>query len=371
MEAVPSATVLSVSTSGGAYGDDDPDALDSRILSAELLVSGTAAGDPYTTRMLVRPPADSARFSGVVVMEAMHLSGGRPLWRALRHQLIRAGHGWAEVASQAPAAMGALRASDPERYERVHLTGPDELDATGSTLLATPGDPADMAAVRRRSRAFMASWARDAPQSPWILAQAAALIRSGATPFGDVGTIVLGGSSQSAGVVRAFIGNHHAALRRAGGAPVFDGYLPLSSGGDALPDIDVPVIEVLGESELPAVRAAHGIPGQATALDHRRPDSATFRLYEVAGMPHVDSRDLEPQLDPAILPQGAVWSRYPYAHVMAGALEALLRWVREGVAPAPGRTLVVDPVTGAIARDRHGNAVGGLRSPHVDVPTST
>ncbi|MBV9337319.1 MAG: hypothetical protein JO243_15665 [Solirubrobacterales bacterium] len=44
-------------------------------------------------------------------------------------------------------------------------------------------------------------------------------------------------------------------------------------------------------------------------------------------------------------------------------------WVRYGVKPPPGRDINV--VDGAPVLDQFGNVTGGLRSPFVDVPTST
>ncbi len=41
----------------------------------EYFVSGTANGQPYTTRIVVRRPADAAKFSGLVLAESMHPSG--------------------------------------------------------------------------------------------------------------------------------------------------------------------------------------------------------------------------------------------------------------------------------------------------------
>src|SRR5687767_6942755 len=48
---------------------------DQKYVVTEYFVSGTASGQPYTTRILVRRPEDAARFSGVVVAENMHASG--------------------------------------------------------------------------------------------------------------------------------------------------------------------------------------------------------------------------------------------------------------------------------------------------------
>ena len=47
-------------------------------LTEEYFVSGTAAGAPYQTRIIVRRPSDPKAFSGTVVAEAQH-AGGRSL----------------------------------------------------------------------------------------------------------------------------------------------------------------------------------------------------------------------------------------------------------------------------------------------------
>jgi len=41
----------------------------------EYFASGTANGEPYTTRVVVRQPSDASKFTGLVLVEAMHGSG--------------------------------------------------------------------------------------------------------------------------------------------------------------------------------------------------------------------------------------------------------------------------------------------------------
>ena len=43
--------------------------------AVEYFVFGTAAGEPYKTRIVVRKPANDVEFSGLVLTEAMHPSG--------------------------------------------------------------------------------------------------------------------------------------------------------------------------------------------------------------------------------------------------------------------------------------------------------
>ena len=55
---------------------------------------------------------------------------------------------------------------------------------------------------------------------------------------------------------------------------------------------------------------------------------------------------------------------------MDGAFANLTRWVRHGV-PAPDIPLITTSSSGQIETDADGNALGGLRTPYVDVPTET
>jgi len=92
---------------------------------------------PYRTRVLVRYPADPARFSGTVVVEWLNVSGGvdaNPEWVSLREELVRAGDAWVGVSAQRIGVEGGpvlvkvqgvagaenqgkgLKAVDPVRY---------------------------------------------------------------------------------------------------------------------------------------------------------------------------------------------------------------------------------------------------------------
>ncbi|MGH9013267.1 MAG: alpha/beta hydrolase domain-containing protein [Acidimicrobiia bacterium] len=120
-------------------------------------------------------------------------------------------------------------------------------------------------------------------------------------------------------------------------------------------------------------------------IDYRRPDSdepgEQFRLYEVAGMPHNLS-----WMHPLLLEvldiasrAGAVCANplnsFPYNPMVSMALDHLLRWVEDDEPPprAERIELTGEPGEGevAIARDEHGNALGGVRSTTVDVPVAT
>lgn len=60
-------------------------------VTREYLISGIAAGSPYCTRLLLRCPAETSRFSGVVVEEPAHIWSGTSIWRATNRWLMRNG----------------------------------------------------------------------------------------------------------------------------------------------------------------------------------------------------------------------------------------------------------------------------------------
>lgn len=341
----------------------------------EYVVSGTAAGASYSTRILVRHPSDMARANGRALAEVSHIWGGTSVWRAYHRQLMRAGYLWIEIDAQAPSALDLIKGADPERYAEMHFVE-GELARDFKATIPFEEDPTPQLLAEQYD-AFKERWWAATPQSFEIVAQVAAALREDLPGLAGsaVRTLLLAGISQTGGFTRRFIERHHETLRREGGLPVFDGYLPGASGGDALPDVDVPVIEVLGESEFQSVRWACGVSGQVRGLSHRRPDSGTFRLYEVAGMAHRETRRMSQadvvRLADCPLPEGAHWSSFPNTHVYNALLELLADWA-EGIAEPPASQLLETVGdTDEIVRDVWGNAVGGLRTTYTDAPTST
>jgi hypothetical protein len=61
-------------------------------VSREYLINGVAAGESYCTRLLLRCPANSTYFSGLVVEEPSHLWGGTSVWRHINRWLMRKGN---------------------------------------------------------------------------------------------------------------------------------------------------------------------------------------------------------------------------------------------------------------------------------------
>ena len=170
------------------------------------------------------------------------------------------------------------------------------------------------------------------------------------------------------------------------GMPVFDGYLPnahsgsiapLQSGDSVLPALEsaamtpvaVPVVDVETQTDVEGLTfdLGGGVTYQYVGGAHvRRPDSDDpadrFRLYEIAGAPHV-----------GVDPECPSSSSFATDAFLRAAAVRLIRWVEDDVAP-PSRARIELDVAGEVSTPSHdefGNALGGLRSPFVDLPLST
>jgi hypothetical protein len=102
---------------------------------------------------------------------------------------------------------------------------------------------------------------------------------------------------------------------------------------------------------------------------YRRPDSDDkgnqYRLYEMAGMPHNDSRE-NPTYTPN--PCDKPVTRFPDGAMMAMGLDHLIQWVDKAKIPPRADRIVVED--GKIQMDELGNAKGGVRNTYVDVPVA-
>jgi Alpha/beta hydrolase domain len=171
---------------------------------------------------------------------------------------------------------------------------------------------------------------------------------------------VLSGSSMSSGTLINYLPAHRV-LRTPGMQHIYDGFMP-TSVGSTIPPVDVPLIQMPTQHEVET-----NVP--------RRQDSDEpgqhYRLYEVAGIGHVDSRDnVRLQPNPCVHPL----STFPTQAYMAVGLYHLLRWVDAGIAPPRAERILLDRNVendgSQMLLDEHGNPRGGIRTPYVDVPTA-
>src|SRR5687768_16746870 len=94
---------------------------DEKYIVTEYFVSGTASGQPYTTRILVRRPENASRFSGIVVAEPMHASGNSWMFYFTRIYMMRRGHISVEIAPQKAGTEATIVSSNPQRYAGISL----------------------------------------------------------------------------------------------------------------------------------------------------------------------------------------------------------------------------------------------------------
>jgi hypothetical protein len=332
--------------------------------------SGTA---DYTTRIVVLTPTDPARFNGTVLVEWLNVSGGidaPAVWMMAHREILRAGYAYVAVSAQKVGVDGGAS-----------LLGFDmSLKAQDSTRYAALSHPGD---------AFCYD----------IFSQAGALVRTADILRGlRPEHVVALGESQSAMFLTSYVN----AIDPLAG--VYDGFLvhsrfasaaPLDGGSvlDELqvnvpqavnfrPDLRAPLLTIITETDLfGAVR--HGY------YFARQPDDERLRVWEIAGAAHADNYTIQvAAIDNGSAPLESIVAAYaptkmlmgqqldhyinfaPQHHyVVQAAIAALTNWVRTGE-PAPAappieirETELPQPVL-----DPNGLALGGLRTPWVDVP---
>jgi Alpha/beta hydrolase domain len=307
----------------------------------------------YRTRILVRRPSDPARFNGTVVVEWMNVSVAEsaPEWDYLNPELMRDGYAYVAVSAQAlgvdggAALLGSSTAppspglvgSEPARYGTLHHPGDryalDMFAQIGAALRAPTGPvlghlhPKHIVAVGESQSAFYLTTFADAVQ-PLTHTFDGIFIHS-----------------------------------RGGGAAPLNGSLAANQGPQDVrirTDLGVPVFMVETQTDVVEL-------GYASA---QQPDTRRIRTWEMAGTAHADSYIVGPFA--AALGCTTPVNDGPQHVVVEAAFSAFDRWVDEGTpppSPAPFRLSDTRPV--ALALDRHGNVIGGVRTPAVDVPVST
>jgi hypothetical protein len=314
---------------------------------------------PYRTRIVVRRPVNRALASGTVLVEWLNVSGGadaNPDYVMLEEEIVRQGHVWVGVSAQIIGIEGGPVVVTAPGGEGIQGVGLKKLDPARYGSLHHPGD----------------GYAFD------IYTQIARAVRNGGALLGRVEPeIVLAvGESQSAFALTTYYdGVQPLSL-------VFDGFFLHSRGAPALSlagpgehadiadaigsgtrpilrdDLDAPVMELQAESDVTGILGSNAV---------RQPDTDRFRLWEVTGTAHADTRLLGPNA--ALLDCGAEVNDGPMHVVAKAAFRSLETWVRTGTPPPVAPRLDLSGgATPSVLRDGDGIALGGLRTAPVDVP---
>lgn len=304
----------------------------------------TAKARPFITRMIVYRPADRARASGRVILESLHPSGGgRPtVWSFMNGFFLARGD--THISLQHPLTIPGLAAADPARYGTLRAEHPSQI------------------------------WG--------MLKAAALLIRAGGerNPLRDqrVDHLVLTGYSYTGVATATFANFHHDRARLPDGRPLFDAYLPMANATYVRP-LDVPVMRMNTQSDY----SSNG------GFRNRRPDDARHRLYEIPGAAHrrAEIKPSQPfAIAPILLPDaiqpghiarpdacqagfpsGSRPNDFPLYGYAGACFANLYDWIEKDLAPPPGAWIECDE-NGVTRLDPLGNALGGVRSPELDVP---
>ena len=280
---------------------------------------------------------------------------------------MRSGAVWVGVSAQqvgidggvGPGTAFALKNADPERYRELSHPG----DAWSYDIFSQAGAAVwfDKAVLGRLEpkRLIAFGWSQSASRlttyinavAPLMHVYNAYLLRS---RFGFAASLGAGG-----------VGPAAARLRTDVDVPVF----VLQTEGDVLNE---------GLGSVPA----------------RQPDTRRLRSWEVTGTAHGDtySHGLSASDDgsidtdralfdtmlhpPAEVNDGAIKCARPInagpaAYVLRAVMRHVNRWARDGTAPPKQPPIELAPGNHDAVRDDHGNAIGGVRTPHVDVPVAT
>lgn len=337
-----------------------------------------AGSGPYTTRILLRRPVTPAGFSGNVVVElpntARRYDAGF-VWSLSWEHLLMEGDAWVGI-TFLPDVVEALKEFDSARYAPLVFGTPS------SATTCTPDGPStDLEEALR-----------------WdMISQVGTLLKSGPPggPLAGFGVEYVYAASHQTDL-QTYVNVIHPVARLAGGRPIFDGYVLHRDRGPARlnrcattapPAVpaDVPVIRIVAEGDV------------LSTLARRRDDSDDlrdrYRLYEVAGAPHADAyfyRNMPTPADQEAAGTDPFLRVWPFAYacepeialteadsmrfVANAAFEHLDRWVRDGAAPPRAERIAVSNAAtpeAELLRDSFGNAVGGVRTPDLEVPRAT
>ncbi len=370
-------------------------------LEEEFFVSGTAnvydwlqpgpavvrtPNTPYTTRVLVRRPISKRKFSGNAVVEMLNPSNLFDLnigWAISHKQFVRNGDAWVGITAK-PVSVVTLKSFNPGRYAA--LSWPNPLSLEDSRNCATVGRDSS------RSTENGLVWDIFSQVGAWLKSRD----RTNPLVYGEaersahpVEHLYGWGYSQTGSFLYTYVNAIHPLDVKADGKPLYDGYLiatssgptpinqcaPLIPTGDPrrqIRGLGVPVVRVMTGSDYLRTMAAR-LPDSDAAPD-------LLRNYEIAGSAHATPHELEFAAAPADIIKGGravppmecnegPRSRFPNSVAFNAIFRNLDLWVRKGTAPPRVEPIAV--VNGAPVLDKFGNVTGGVRSPYVDVPTST
>ena len=327
---------------------------DSMPSDGKWTVTPTTAAS-YKTRIIVRRPADPAHFNGTVIVEWMNVSAGEsaPDWDFLNPMLMREGYAYVGVSAQklgvdggtallgspgSSGPSGGLVGDEPARYGSLHHPG----DQYALDMYAQIGE-----ALRAPHQKALGGL-----KQTHILAVGESQSAFYLTTFAD--------TLQPLTNVYDGIFIHS---RGGSGASLAGTSITKSNGPDNLrirTDLKVPVFMSQTQTDLIQL-------GYAPA---EQPNTDKIRTWEIAGTAHADAFTVGAAAN--LLGCTTPVNSGPQHNVVQAGFTAFDKWVDHGTpppSPPPFKLSSTHPA--ALALDAHGNVIGGVRTPAVDVPVST
>jgi hypothetical protein len=312
---------------------------------------------PFKTRFLVYRPADAKAFNGTVIVCWNNVTAGYELFLGETPEILEGGYAYVCASVQRAGVHGfpvnpqGLVAWDAERYGD----------------LSIPSDEASYGIYAQIGRAVGPN--RD---------------RATVDPLGglDVKKVIASGASQSAARLVTYMNAIHPI------EPLFDGFMlqiyfgagaPLEGDGMLIPSARGPRpmfgANVIRRLDVPTMIANSELEALA-CYRVRQPDTDRLVTWESAGTAHVAAqaqllRNEKYERDfGGAQPMPAGMNRISMTPYFDVAFHHLKRWVDGGAPPPSQPPLEISGDRPQAARDEHGIAKGGVRSPQVDVPVA-
>jgi hypothetical protein len=354
------------------------------------------SGD-YTTRMLVRRPANMKTWSGKVNVEIINMSAGydwTAIWSALWEQTLKDHDVYVGLTSK-PNVLPGMQQFDAARYAALSWANPlPPEDQTCGTLPGEAGYDPNLSKLYENGLVWD------------MLTQTGRLLKSGSSmnPLGrPAKQVILTGESQSANFLLTYYRFFTPSAVLSSGRPVFDGYLAEAQVGIAgtplnqcstplaitdnqriFPDRRVPWVGINSQWDYPGARRWDTPTDSNTA-------SSKHAFWELAGSNHGwEWQYLYGDANAADLIAAGFWDPATYdwscgannpevpLHMSEKALFVQLkRWIESGRAPTQAPRILHSPITPGngfddkTTYDGLHNAMGGIRFPMMQVPVAS
>ena len=343
---------------------------------------------PFTTRAAMLRPADMRKFSGVVHLIPWHNLDATTY---VERNLLRGGDIWIGIECCGGTRFGVeekpsggvanLKSFNPQRYASLSLPSgaPSDWPDLQPGRLGEAFKSINFGRPDADHNIFRQEISRSYAQGLDILTQTAELLRQGGatSPLAPhkVRRIFTAGRSGQSTILQPYVQFHHAAAKARLGHVPFDAYMIRVGAMPTNRPAGSVLVVVQSEAEAKGILA----PELATLNDS---DDPMFRYYEIAGVGHgLTARPNVSSTIGSVVPKGvqgisdiAGHSDYEPCDKISlplvwGMWRNIQGWLDKGVPMPRAARIVRDPGTpGNLARDRFGNAMGGIRLPWMNFP---